>query len=652
MSHATRDGVAGEPRPPRPRHTPMDLIRSRRRSLTLGAALVALIGVFAVGVQIGGRNDARTMPLPVDPIDRPFRLANAALSPAVSCDALLDSYQERALALVGPWGWQGNGWYAQELSADMEVSSRAPMAAGQSRSTTQEATSSETGTNVQEAGVDEPDTVKTDGTTLYRLRDHRLTTYDVSGARPEELASISLPQLRQGELLLVEDRLVAVGQSTTLRGAGGEPGTRVLTLNVSDPAAPAVIDELSLTATVVTARLHDGVVRVVTRNDLPELDFVHPDGDRGERGARLHNEKLVRDTTLADWLPQADGESVVECDAVAVPEDPDAAPGTVTTLALSPTEETEPRAVAVATSTDIAYFSSDRLYLATMPQWPVFMPRLGEGTDSSPIAPGRAGRSSLYAFELDGDETAFVAAGEVDGAIADRWSMDSVDGVLRVALGATEATGNFNSVVTLAEDDGVLVERGRVDKLGIDEEIKSVRWFDDVALVVTFRQTDPLYAVDLADPRRPRLLGELKIPGFSQYLHPLGPRRMIGIGQDADSEGTTRGAQAALFNVRNLADLERLDVFTYPRETEAGAAQDPRQFTWLPERRTALTVISRGWEGRTGWVSALRVEGGRLRETRTEVEYGNDIAEVRLVPLPSGKVVLVTGDGVSFFDVA
>ena len=99
--------------------------------------------------------------------------------------------------------------------------------------------------------------------------------------------------------------------------------------------------------------------------------------------------------------------------------------------------------------------------------------------------------------------------------------MDEHDGVLRLAVGPSAETGNFNSVVTLREDGDDLEEVGRVDGLGVGEDIKAVRWFDGLAIVVTFRQVDPLYPVDLTDPDDPRLLGELKIPGFSEYLHPI-----------------------------------------------------------------------------------------------------------------------------------
>ena len=275
----------------------------------------------------------------------------------------------------------------------------------------------------------------------------------------------------------------------------------------------------------------------------------------------------------------------------------------------------------------------------------------GDCIDCERSFPGTvpSGTTPLFAFALDGAETTYVASGEVEGTIADRWSMDAVGGSLRVAVGPSSETGNFNSVLTLREDGSDLVEDGRVDDLGVDEQIKSVRWFDDLAIVVTFRQTDPLYAVDLSDPADPRLLGELKIPGFSEYLHPLGEQRLIGMGQDASLDGMTRGAQAALFDVTDLTKPRQIDVVRYDKDTFAGAGTDPRQFTWLPEQRVALTVVSQGWNGTTGWVSVLSLDDGSMTNRMVEVEHGSDVADVRLVPLASGKVALVTGEDVSFF---
>jgi hypothetical protein len=123
------------------------------------------------------------------------------------------------------------------------------------------------------------------------------------------------------------------------------------------------------------------------------------------------------------------------------------------------------------------------------------------------------------------------------------------------------------------------------------------------------------------------------------------------MGQDASAQGMVRGAQAALFDVTDLTAPRQIDVVRYDKGTYAGAGTDPRQFTWLPEQRVALTVVSQGWEGTTGWVSVLSLADGSMTNRMVEVEHGSDVADVRLVPLASGKVALVTGEDVTFFPV-
>ena len=82
--------------------------------------------------------------------------------------------------------------------------------------------------------------------------------------------------------------------------------------------------------------------------------------------------------------------------------------------------------------------------------------------------------------------------------------------------------------------------RHRLLGLGRGEDLRSVRWFDRLAVLVTFRQTDPVHTVDLSDPERPRSLGQLEVPGFSSYLHPIGDDRLLGLGTEADADGTVR----------------------------------------------------------------------------------------------------------------
>ena len=501
------------------------LIRTAVASaITLAVATGVGVGI---GLAIDSDNDA-VRPSPGRPAPGSFVLANASLVLASDCDALLESYVTRGLDLVSPYGWGGGVvMFDSEMrtSAGSEASDSA-----MSAPTTVRSTNNETGTNVQESGVDEPDVVKVAGDRLFRIQDNVLTTYDVAGDEPQQLSSLQLPELRNGEILVSGDRVVVLGD---LGGGYETTGARIVVIDASQPGTPQVVEQTDYTATISAARLHGDVVRVVLDNGLPQLDFRTPDGDLSEREALEANQELVRDTTLADWVPSVEGEPAVGCEDVALPA-METALGTTTVVSFE-AAVVEPTTSAVATTATTSYFSADRFYLAASASSTGWWGDIGPMIDCIDRCEpsGVDGSTELFAFALDGTDTTYVASGTVEGQIKDRWSMDYAGGALRVALGATNETGNFNSVVTLRESDATLSEVGRVDKLGVNEEIKSVRWFDDLAIVVTFRQTDPLYAIDLTDPEAPELMGELKIPGYSEYLHPLGARRLIGIGQDA-----------------------------------------------------------------------------------------------------------------------
>jgi hypothetical protein len=573
-----------------------------------------------------------------------------------SCAELRRSYVERALELVGPYGWNlyypqiaRGGWMFDRANAPIPVAGLAGYKANYRGPQSSHQLSSETGTNVQEAGVDEPDSVKTDGELLLRLKRAELTTYDVTGAEVAELGSLDLGDLRGGEILLAGDTVVAIGHPGRRHGA-----TRVVTVDVADPASPTVVETVDYDSARVTARQHAGDVRLVLQAGLPHLDFVEPAGRRAGplrqrlRDAAAANREVVRESTLADWLPRVSrgggpSEQLVDCDRVAIPR-ADLALDTMAVVGFSAGSPGELDALGLAGAAPLAYESPDHLYLAT--QADSF--RLGFAAISRKAGFG-SGVTHVFDFALDGAGASYVGSGEVEGAVGDRWSMDEHDGVLRLAVGPTSETGNFNSVVTLRAEGEELVEIGRLDRLGVGEQIQSVRWFRGLAIVVTYRQVDPLYAVDLSDQTDPRLAGELKIPGFSSYLHPLGKHWMIGMGEGR-GERRGWGAQVSLFNVSDLSRPQRLDAFEYATGTEALAGVDPRQFTWLGRERVALTVISRGYSHRTGWVSVLSFDGGEIGNRMVEVEHGREVDDVRLVPLPDDKVALVTGDDVSFFD--
>jgi hypothetical protein len=589
----------------------------------------------------------------------PFGPSPAAadeLVPFGDCAELLSWYVEEALPHVGPWGF-GYGW-PMPVAEDMADSAGAGDAAvpsagaepgrvtGVSPDTAVE--SSAGGTNVQEVGVDEPDRAKTDGSLVVHVRGRTLVVTDVTDGTPEEVGTLTLPRdLGTPELLLSGDRVLVLGTPSpwghplpvdmmvdrVLPVPAATDSSRLLEVSLADPAAPRVESDRTFGGSLVSARSYteggSATVRLVLQTGLPTLDFVEPNRDRTEKEATRLNRQIVRDSTIDDWLPsvrEGDGERtpLVECDQVRHPRT-DSGFGTLTVVTLPADDASALSSTAVTAGGDTVYSSTDRLYLATS---------------------SGAGSTDVHAFALDGATTSYAASGTVRGSVRDRWSMDEHEGVLRVAVAHGDGwSPTDNGITTLREQGRDLVPVGSVRDLGPDEQIKSVRWFDDLAVVVTFRETDPLYTVDLSDPARPRALGELKIPGYSAYLHPVGGDRLLGIGLDATLRGRTRGGQASLFDVADLASPERLDTLGLGRRSWPAAGQDPRAFTWLPGATAgagiALTTVSDDWTGRATLVEVTVGPDGSLVEGRRWrlALWGAELA--RALPLDAGRVAVV-----------
>jgi uncharacterized secreted protein with C-terminal beta-propeller domain len=142
--------------------------------------------------------------------------------------------------------------------------------------------------------------------------------------------------------------------------------------------------------------------------------------------------------------------------------------------------------------------------------------------------------------------------------------------------------------------NGALQQVGHLGGLGRGERIYAVRFVGPTGYVVTFRQTDPLYVVDLRDPAQPRVTGELKINGYSAYLHPAGNGRLIGVGQDADDSGRRTGMQVSLFDVADPTQPTRVARYTVPGGY-TDAEFDPHAFLyWQPTGLLVVPVVTPG----------------------------------------------------------
>lgn len=607
----------------------------------------------------------------------------AGLVAWADCDELLEHYRRGLSRAASPYGLVDGGFAVQErasMSLDSTAALAAPAAAGAESATGGAVGTGPTGTNLQEQGVDEPDTVKLADDLLVAVAGGRLQVLQ-AGTSPSLLSSLPLgvrfaeqEQVSRAELLVDGSRVLVVtsawrqaqppdvlGPSGVLGEpasptvttdswrstlAAGEPVVRLLLVDLAEPRTPRVLESLELDGGYVSARLVDGTVRLVTTSTPQVVGAVpaEPYGPAQEQAALQHNRRAAAGATLDQVLPTAvrrgaDGrelsrEPAVDCTSV---RHAASAPSGVSTLVVTTLRPASGLAAvdrtAVTTDGDLVYASPSRLYVATS-RWGT----VGPAPDGSAPAADEV-TTHVHAFDTsEPGRTPYVGSGAVPGYVSGRWALSEHEGHLRVATTSQppwDGSGgpSSSSVVVLAEQEDRLVERGRLDGLGLDERIYAVRYFGDLATVVTFRETDPLYVLDLSDPTRPRQLGELKVPGFSTYLHPVGDDRLLGVGQDADASGRVTGFQLSLFDLTDLSaptQLHRLSL----GEGWSPASDDSRAFAYDPGRRLALLPVT-SWDQSTGASTSsalsVRVTEDQLVQAGRLTVRGQDVVE-RVLP--------------------
>jgi uncharacterized secreted protein with C-terminal beta-propeller domain len=464
-------------------------------------------------------------------------------------------------------------------------------------------------TNVQEAGVDEPAWVKASGTPLYVAGQGKLRAIDASGARPRELGAIDVPGYSQ-ELLVRGDRALVIStlDSGPVADAAQVPAvsparwlgrTRLLEVDIADPARMRVLRELDVEGSYLNARLTGATARVIVRTEPRGLAMPQTAGDAGPGELRREWRRSVRRTRTRAWLPSAvvrnrrkgtaRRRALVRCKQVRRTQSFSGL-GTLTVLTIDmqrglPAVDAD----ALMTDGDTVYASEDRLYVASQ-RWLEPDASRAEILDSS--------ATGLHAFSTEkAGETTYVGSGEVPGYLLNQWSLSEHEGTLRAATTSMppwESRASSESAVrTLQERDGRLVKVGEVGGLGKGERIYAVRFIGDTGFVVTFRQVDPLYTLDLSDPASPRVVGELKIPGYSAYLHPVGDGLLLGVGQDATAEGRRTGVQLSLFDVSDLANPVRLDQLGLGDNWYTPVEYDHHAFLWwAPQKLAVIPALS------------------------------------------------------------
>ena len=583
-----------------------------RRLLTPIIALAVVATACSQSPQIG--------PLARGDDPRTILLAGSGLQTFGACDEFLDYVIEHALELVTPYGLPGyqygGPWFAMEEIA-------APAARLGEDATVTQATVTQgvdySGTNVQEAGVDEPDLVKTDGSRILAIASGRLHYIDVTDGEARLVGSLELEQGWGQQMLLSGDRLLLM---TNLQSYDIYPASRIAPgpfpatpitiieeVDLTDPENMEIVRTLRVDGAYLSARMVGDVARIVVRSVPTGLEFVYPEGGglRAEREALEKNKEVIRNSTVQNWIPyyvMEDHESgrsfegsLVSCQNAAHPSEFSGL-SMVTVVTVDLADALRPTGTAgVLAEGETVYASESSLYVATTPWQPWAI--LEEDTART-AAEGVT--TQIHRFDIsDPERTVYRASGQVPGFLLSQWSMSEHAGHLRVAStnqpdwwGWGGESESFVSV--LKESNGELVMVGRIGGLGEGERIYAVRFIGDVGYVVTFRQTDPLYIIDLSEPSRPQVKGELKILGYSAYLHPLADGLLLGVGQDADERGVVAGTQISVFDVSDPSKPDRL----FKQTIEDGSSEvewDHKAFLyWAQSGLTVLPIQRYHWD--------------------------------------------------------
>jgi uncharacterized secreted protein with C-terminal beta-propeller domain len=314
-----------------------------------------------------------------------------------------------------------------------------------------------------------------------------------------------------------------------------------------------------------------------------------------------------------------------------------------TVYTIDPAAPDSSQSATVMAGGSTVYASPSSLYV-TSADWGFWQ---GASEDTSP--PPFTTEVHKFDITTSGPAT-YVASGQVGGTTIGQYAMSERNGDLRIATtdhppepGITASS----AVTVLRPVDGQLVPVGAVGGLGQGQSIMGVRFVGDYGFVVTFFRRDPLYVIDLRDPTAPVVRGALDVSGYSAYLHPMADGYLIGVGQEADDNGTTTGLQVSVFDVRD-PDAPSMAGRLTVDGAYTSVEHDPHAFLyWEP---LSLGVIPLSTEGTAMLVQADPggvVELGRVHHPDDNPIVRSVVANGSLFTISYGGVLATTLDGLA-----
>ncbi len=401
-------------------------------------------------------------------------------------------------------------------------------------------------TNLQTQGVDESDIIKTDGSYLYIVKQEGVVILDVRQKEMKKAGTITLSiensADRVREMYVDKDALHLViereesylkkeTEDSETEENQEDPGetdvyslntnliTEFLTYDISDRSNPVYRGKITQDGAYSTSRKIKDIVYLFTEKGMKRPGFARTEAI-GEENAQ-------------GWIPLVNGKAVA-ADCIYIPEQGNQGL-LVTSVNVKKPDEIVDNTLIINRDVEV-YVSTGALYL------------YGQDYSGSSIT------TQIAKFELDDGVIDAVGAASVAGAVTDTFAVNEYKGKLRILTTDWSSAENKNFLYLFDQE---LKRTGSIGDIAPGEEIYAARYLGDMAYFVTYRNTDPLFAVDLSDEKEPRILSELKITGFSEYLHFWGEDKLLGIGYETDPDtGNRKGIKLTMFDISDPANLK------------------------------------------------------------------------------------------------
>lgn len=435
-------------------------------------------------------------------------------------------------------------------------------------------------TNTQVEGVDEADIIKNDGKYIYYLRQNYYDIIITRCDKPDDMAVVGRIELKEDagidiqpvEMFLSGNTLTVIVREyheyetgTTFSGydmgdsccTALESDTVIRMFDTEDKANPTEIYSQKMSGEYISSRIIDNRLIVVTSFSIP---YASVRADNFDNACQI-----VKDICIPEYSVNGGEMQRIPAERIEMFDENNPTTYTVTSIISTDSEEIVPMMNAFLGGAYEIYCIAEEIFVAEIKSsyWTAANEEIVKDSNGTAFE----SVTTIHKMNITDEGVEYIANVSVGGTCINQFSMDKSGDYFRIATNGRNYNGNNQKTMVYVVDKDMKIV-GFLDNIAPEEQMKSARFMGDVLYLVTFMQTDPLFVIDLSDPTKPEIKGELKIPGFSNYLHPIGNGLVIGIGEGGTLTGTDGTAKISLFDVSDPYNPKELDNYSTSEQAE------------------------------------------------------------------------------------